>query len=436
MKMLLRLMKVSLNSIVRGSQGLALFMVLYTMTAFLLLVTGGLIFSQLELKKTANFKMGTQAIAAADAGVHHALALLPWVWNFNGQLNCVTPPCTVVSNASFGTGFSYTVTAQNDLADINNGGSPTNDTNNVIVLTSEATGSNGGRTVVEAYVQRSSAAFSPPAALYIDASSATPANPASSPVSYFFDNGDSVHIIGTDTDANNLSNQSDDAPGPQPTLSGIATTSTTVTSALVNEYLNTYNGPLLHEILGVGSEPSIATVGDVLDVDKIADKFFDQPGAVKFLTGLSTNPTSCPNPLPNPRPNPDPCVLGTSATPQVTYIRDDSISNTSLRGNVTGYGVLVLEGRTTLGTDFKFYGLVVHKRSAASHYVMFQQNAWVYGGVLLGSYDENDGNGRKVRFRVRDFSRLFYSSQALSMVDSNWGSLLPKPARIFAWVEK
>ncbi len=73
-------------------------MVIFVMAFFLLFVTGGLIFSQMELKKSSNLKLATQAVETADAGLQHALAttVIPWGWNFNGQLNCATP--TAVNN--------------------------------------------------------------------------------------------------------------------------------------------------------------------------------------------------------------------------------------------------------------------------------------------------------------------------------------------------
>ncbi len=90
----------------------------------------------------------------------------------------------------------------------------------------------------------------------------------------------------------------------------------------------------------------------------------------------------------------------------------------------------MVEGRTTIGGDFRFNGLVIHKRSDSSHYVLLENNAWIYGNVLIGAY-----NG-EAKFTVEDFVQLFYSSQALSMVETNWGSILPGPARVFAWQDK
>ncbi len=173
----------------------------------------------------------------------------------------------------------------------------------------------------------------------------------------------------------------------------------------------------------------MGTTGDFLNINQIANNFFNHAATVKYLNGLATDYTTC--------SWESPCYLGTSSVPQITYIRDTlSTDVTALRGHVSGTGVLVLEGRVTIGGNFRFNGLIVHKRSDSSHYITIEDSALVYGGVLLGSYDENDGDGEKARFGVKDNVKLFYSSEALAIVDSNWGSLLPRPTRIFAWVDK
>ena len=426
-------MKTSLSKILRGSEGLALITVIFVAAFFLIFVTGGLFFAQLNLKIASNFKLATQAVEVADAGLQHGLAVIPWVWNFNSQLNCGTPPCTVVAQTSFPSvsGFTYTVAAKNDPADA----SATVDSNSRILVTAQANGPNSMKKIVEAYVRRSVAAFTPPAALYVNAVSSYPTLDSSNPGmgSYYFDNNDKLYVYGSDTNYNGT-------PGPNPTLYAIATTNVAVTTALKNE---DQTNSAYHVISGIGSAPSIGTVGDILDVDTIAQKFFSQPGAVNFPNGLRTDTSSssgvdaCPSTLPTPRPSPDPCNLGTSSSPQVTYIRQNSAPNfILLKGYVKGYGVLVLEGEATLRGNFEFYGLIVHQRSAATHYLSVEDDAKVYGAILLGSFDEGGGQGKKARFGLKDRVRIYYSSQALTMVDSNWGTLLPKPPRVFAWLDK
>ena len=421
-------MKRSPVEILKRSEGLALFTVLFTVTVFLLFITATLLLSRLELKKTSNMKLATQILEVADAGLQHGLALIPWVWDFDGQLNCGTPPCTLVSNYSFpsGSGFSYTIKVRNDPPEA----SPTDDTNNTVVLVSEATGPSNTKKVVEAYVRRSTAAFTVPAPLYINANSVTPAFPSEPSYHHFFEYQTGIRIIGNDTNPNNLSNEADDSAGPQASLWGIATTRNGVATTLRNEW-NTHNSSI-HDILGGGTEPSIGTASANLDIDKIALNILNAalPENI-YLNGLETDDALC--------PSSSPCQLGTSAAPQITYIKESYGTDiTDLRGHVEGYGVLVFEGRPAIGGDFRFYGLIVHKRSDGSHYVSFENNAKVYGGVLLGSFDEQDGYGKKTRFTLRNSSRLFYSSVALAMVESNWGSMsiFPKPPRVFAWVDK
>lgn len=424
--------------ILKNNQGLTLFMVIFVMAFFLLFITGSLVFSQLELKKASNLKLAYQSVEVADAGLQHGLAVIPWVWDFNSQLSCGTPPCAVkdannspLSNISFpaGSGFSYTVTAQNDPPDTVSPGSPTNDTNNTIVLNSTAYGPSSTSKSVAAYIRRSLAPFAPPAALYVNASSSALIPDSSySMANSYFDINDSMIISGNDTN-------SDGSQGPAAAVEGIATTNDAITKALKAAY-----NPSYHCILGLGaspnacppgagSTPSIGTVSDALNVDTIATNFFNQTNTVKYFNGLMTNSTTCPTPTS--------CQFGTSVAPQITYIKESyATDQTILHGYVTGYGVLVFEGKPIIGENFQFYGLIVHKRANSSSFISIEDSAKVYGGILLGSYDEGDGLGKKARFGVKDFARLYYSSQALATVNTNWGSLLPKPARVFAWLDK
>ena len=411
--------------ILKGSQGLALFMVIFVMAFFLLFVTGGLIFSQLDLKKVENFKLATQALEVADAGLQHALAVIPWDWNFNNQLNGGTPPGTVVSQTSFpsGSGFSYTVTARND----NDSGGATNDTNNIVILSSIASGPNGTKKEVQAYLNRSLLSFTPPGALYLPASTAT----------ITFDAGTGFFITGNDTGYDGLS-----APSPKPAITGVAPINNTVRdgfkSALGSSRYNLVRGS--GYIAAPIVSPSVITTAKVFDVHQIALNFYNHPNAVKFLDGLKTTSGSCPNPLPQPRPSPDPCILGTDASPQITYIRENSSDHIHLEGYVTGSGVLVVEGKGHIYGDFNFHGLLVAVNLGVTGgsantlddpdpYSM-RNNAKVFGALLVGP------TGGAQKFDMRNSAKIYYSSQALTMANSLCGSCLPQPARVFAWLDK
>src|SRR3989338_1186470 len=141
------LVKGSFSKILRGSEGLALIAVIFVAAFFLIFVAGGLFFAQLNLKIASNFKLATQAVEVADAGLQHGLAVIPWVWDFDSHLNCGTPPCSLINKTSFPSvaGFTYTVTAKNDPGE----GVPTDDTNNTILLTSQADGPRSTKKIVE-----------------------------------------------------------------------------------------------------------------------------------------------------------------------------------------------------------------------------------------------------------------------------------------------
>src|SRR6266705_329419 len=72
-----------MKAIFRNQCGFSLVVVIIVL-ALLLWVTGaGLFFSSLNLKSTNNLKGGTSAMQAADAGIQHALALIPAGGDFN-----------------------------------------------------------------------------------------------------------------------------------------------------------------------------------------------------------------------------------------------------------------------------------------------------------------------------------------------------------------
>jgi len=409
-------------SILKDPKGLALFMSIAMMTIFLFFLSASLYLTRVDTKITANLKMATQALEVADAGLQHALALIPVGSDFNDELGCGTPPCTLVPNTSFpaGSGFTYTVTAVNDPGD---GGGPTSDTNNIILLASTAGGPAGAMKTVEAYVRRSVIEFTPPSALYVNASSVAPEEDG-----LYFDDDDGIHIFGHDIDPKILLDPNDDVAGTAASLPGLATTSDTVRDLLLNE-LSTSTGS--HLILGQGATPSISTTSEMIDVIQLADSFANHATTVKYLDGLitSSDASQCTSPC-QLCTSSTPCNFGTSASPQITYIKDSISSSTELKGYVRGHGVLVVEGRTKIGGHFNFNGLVIHKKSDSTHYIRFKDSAWVYGGVLFGSYDGN------VKFTVQDESRIKYSSLAIDMVNNNFGALFPRPARVFAWIDK
>lgn len=403
--------------LLRSSEGIALVVVVMVMVMLLSIAGAGLLFSSISLKTAGNLKLATQALAVADAGLQHALALLAPGYDFDAQLNCATPPCTVVSETSFPSqpGFTYTVTAQNDGADINSGGSATHDTNNLIILNSRANGPGGTKKEVQAYVKRSLVSFTPPGALYLPASSAT----------ITFDGSTGFYISGNDTGYNGLP-----AANPKPAIIGVAPINDSVgdafKSALGSSRYNLVQGAGYSA--GPPVAPSVTTTTNVFDVNQIALNFYNRPNAVKYLNGLQISCTTS-----------NPCLLGTDSSPQITYIREGS-SHAHLDGYVTGSGVLITEGTSHLYGNFEFHGVVISVNLGLTggtpsppddpDKLSIRNNAKVFGALLRGPTNQPQ------TFDMRNNARIYYSSQGLAAANNLCGYCFPQPARVFAWLDK
>lgn len=408
-------MNPSFNKILKGSQGLALFMVIFVMAFFLLFVTGGLIFSQLDLKKASNLKLATQVLEVADAGLQHALAVIPSGSDFNTHLSCASPPCTIVPSTTFppGSDFSYTVTAENDPPDMTSPGSPTNDTNGVIILKSKASGPSGAQKMIQAYVKRSSSGFTPPGAVYILGQSLW---------STVLDDG--FLFTGNDT-------KSDGTAGPKPAIHGVSASSTTVRDAflisLSSSQLDNVQGKDYSS--GPPIQPSVATTSETLDAGSLAAKF-----KAKIPSG-SPCPPLCLDGLVVINKT---LTLGTVVSPQITYIEEGK-SPAHFDGNVSGVGVLVTVGRSRLYGDFNFRGLIITAAKAdagsseSDRTLALRSGARIYGGVILGP---QTGTNWLFGLYTRSTAKLYYSSEDFAIAYSLCPECFPKPARILAWLDR
>jgi len=180
----------------KSSEGFALFIAILVMAVVMLFIGASLLLSRVDTKITSNFKLGTQALEVADAGLMHALKVLEPQkgWNYNDSLtSCGTPPCNLFSSESFPSapGFTYSVTVENDALDIAGDGSASEDTDSLVVLISTANGPNDTKRQVQAFVNRSLVDFTSPSALYLPASSAN--------VDFSNANNPGMFITGDDT---------------------------------------------------------------------------------------------------------------------------------------------------------------------------------------------------------------------------------------------
>jgi len=222
--------------------------------------------------------------------------------------------------------------------------------------------------------------------------------------------------------------------GPQSPVWGVATASQDV----VNEFLNSLNSTEKTRVQGLNyngstspATPSLGLSTSTVDVNALATGFINQITSTscppKCLNGLSWNSTSC--------PSSNPCRLGTDAAPQITYIKAGS-EHIHLDGYVSGSGVLIVEGKGHLFGNFEFHGLVISVAPGSlagateeDLKLKIKNSARIFGSLLLGP------NADDLKFDIKDTAAIYYSSQALALVQNFWGSTLPQPPKLLAWHE-
>jgi hypothetical protein len=417
--------RTSLLKILKKSDGIALFVAILVMAIVMLFIGGSLLFSRIDSKITSNFKLGTQSLEVANAGLLHGLTLIGDGYDFDSHLTCGTPPCNVLSSTTFppGSDFAYTVTLENDPADINSDGSATDDTNYVVVLLSTSSGPNDTKREIQAYVNRSLVSFSPPGALYIPASTATFNFPTGKGEFTGFITGDDTSY--TDSDSDGWADST--GTGTASSITGVAPINDTVGDSFKSAMGTTrYN---LVQGAGYSADPltpSVFTTSDVIDVNQIALNFYNNVAPENLLVnGLSKSDCNSGNP----------CIFGTDASPQITYIREGS-KFINPDGDVTGSGVLVTEGKTHFRGDFEFHGMVISVKlgltggtdpgTVNADYFSMRDTSRIFGAVLLGPKDSPLG------FEMKDNTKIYYSKDAIEMAQNLCGSCFPQPPKILS----
>ncbi len=433
-----------MKTMLKSNQGMAMMVVLVIMVILLSITGASLLLSGLNQKKASNLKTGGGAIHIADIGIQHALAIVPSGTYFsdfltgtfmpNTGFSC-TSPCNGTNKPTLTgslSGYTYTVVAENDPTD---GVGTTSDTNKLITLTSTATGPNNSIRKIKAYIGRSTTGWAPPGTVYIPGGANSDAN---------FNTSGTFFITGNDTnysaDTNHDGRADSTSAGSSSSIYGVAP----LYDSMVSDFLHSLSSTEKNQVQGNGYNastspvtPSVFKSPTSFSVSEMVNNFKSQPGAVQYLSGLSRNSTTCPTPPSNPISSS--CVFGTDAAPQITYVKADTGTiRFDTNSTVVGSGVLILDGRANIFGNFEFHGLVISlapglrgdESDEANLKLKFKDNARVFGAVLLGP------TGDELKFDIKDHAALYYSSQALNIVQTQWGTCcFPQPAKIVAWNE-
>lgn len=393
-----------MRALLRDNQGLTLVVVIMMMVIMLSVTGAGFLFSGLNLKTASNFKGGSGALHVADAGIQHALAIIPVGLDFDSLLAGSVSGFPLVGGKPTLTGslssYSYTVVAENDTSV--SGETTTDDVNKIIILSSTATDPNGSKRVIRAYIGRSSV-WVPPGTIYI------PGQPQNIRTGF---SGANFQVSGNDTTVGGAvgSGSASPVPGIGTTVSG---TTNEITGASGSLSSSQYG-----QVTGQGSSPSVITTTSTLNVQTVADNIVSQGvEGVNMQTLSAGNYTSG--------------EWGTSTVPKITRIT--GVGTTTLAGSLTGYGVVIVEGNVKIQGDFSFKGLLITQGKIDVKGNNDPGTATLWGALLVkdgGAPETTDAN-----FTVGGSGKVYYSSQTLSVVTSNWGSTLPKAAKLIGWHE-
>jgi hypothetical protein len=372
-----------MRRVLKNNRGISLLVVVMVMVLLLSMTGASLLFSALNVRSANNLRISTTTLQTADAGIQHALTLVP-----SGGAFSYSSPTTLVSSYSLASGYVYTVTALNDSASI--GG------NTRAILTSTAQGPGGSQKVLVAYVTRDSANGGGQGAVYIPGS----ANAVETSFS-----GNSFLISGNDTNY-------DGSAGPGAAKPGISVTDSALQTEITND--TTSDGGLdsnqMDNVVGLGGYPAVSTVTPFAQtVTEMADAFLTYSHTDLDGGTYAGNVT-----------------WGTDASPQITQIN----GNAKISGNITGSGVLIVDGTLEIPGNITFHGLIIARGPIQ---VEITGSLQIFGGIMLAeSADPDNGN----EFQMRGNGEIYYSSEAFTMINTYWSNALPKPAKLISWQEK
>jgi hypothetical protein len=233
----------------------------------------------------------------------------------------------------------------------------------------------------------------------------------------------------TDSDSDGWADSTGD--GPAPSAKGVATISESVKNSFISAL--GFSLPSLVQGEGYSADPltpSVFTTADQIDVNQIALNFYNNVAPENLLVnGLRASDCT----------SSSPCVFGTDASPQITYIREGT-DFINPNGYVTGSGVLVTEGKVHFRGDFEFHGLVIAVKegltggtdpgTVSADNFSLRDNARIFGAVLLGPKNSDLG------FQMQNNAKVYYNSDAIKEAERLCPLCFPQPPKVSAWLDK
>ena len=373
------------RDLTRGERGSSMVIVLLVLIPILAFGVAGLSTARFGLTLSKNYQTGAQAEQAAESGLVHAVRAIN---NTGGVTSFLTDVANTTSwSALIGTSALQMPGYSNITYSVNYVTNPAATASDMWITSSGQVSWQAQRTVNERL------GLLPP-------SSCGAIDLPSTGISANF-NGSTFSVDGNDYAIGATTPTSASAP----TL-GISTRTqndaNTVVSALNNQQQSNVTGTAVpNQVASVGpcSGPS-----DNRLRNSIVPMILNQPGFVSLSdANINGNVT-----------------LGTLSSPQISY----SSGSTTISGNASGAGILVVDGDLTIEGDLNFSGLIMVL--GTTHVTGVTGNATIYGALWTAGLSLTGGGSAAVR----------YSSPSLAMANSIPGvtqNLLPQKVTVLAW---
>lgn len=335
------------------SQGMALVVVVFCTTILMTLTGASLLFSQMDLKMTSNYKTGTSAFHIADAGIESAKAEVgsksfdSVLAGADGNKSSTSDNgiLSFGSSVSFNSGAYEVRVTDNDDGD----GDVWHDTDGKVYVTS--TGRFAGSTkVIRVLVSRANLDFNA-AITVLDEKCET-------------HQGGSATVTGLDY-TYNPAQQNNPIRANGPDVHAIARSCTTIEDDIKKP----------NQITGVGASPDITSDIGSLSLTSLRSLRDDLISRADIFYHGSTTLNGG--------------TLGTREEPKITYVDDTLV----LEGNVTGAGFLIVDKDFEIKGNFTFEGIIlVGICPTCPGRIKGTGNGKVYGAVALAnptsSHDE------------------------------------------------
>jgi hypothetical protein len=336
--------------IVKNQRGFLLVVALVLLATLTILGTTAYLLSSTDIKIGSGFRNSQQVFEVAQAGVERAREILRQVNGnqstgadptlFNSELVYYASGNVPVTSGTSGI-YSYTVMMSNDAGDA---GANTADSNNKVLLTSTATGTNNTKAIVEIAVSLPPPPTSTPMSF--------PSNPGTINLL-----GNSASFIGGNSNAKAMNG--DDQCGAASSVPVVAVSAAGslagVQSSISNTKPKTYhtkvNGVSVDASTNMNDIAKTITAGqmesagynlnDPASLNSLVNAIQALPDAVTVADGTSSSAV--------------PGGIGTAGSQKVVVAEGDF----TLAGGQSGFGILVVKGQLTFSGNINYTGIIM-----------------------------------------------------------------------------